>query len=457
MKSTDMNRRNFLKLNASLALSSSSLLSVLGAFTPAHAEALTDYKALICVFLEGGNDAYNMIVPTSDIAYTDYQKIRGTLSIPKDQLLPLKNTDYGIFNMPNMQEMFNNDKLAIVANVGTLIRPINKHEFETGAINPPQLFSHIDQQKQWMTATSSTIEPSGWAAKAANNLPHNNDFTNISVDGSNFMQSGGEKPTLEISGTIGRFNNYGYVNDATSSSDFDEILHKIINREGDHENLLVKAYADNQVKNISYRESISDALENTADFNFTSTLDNESGTPFAKQLEFIAKLISIREELPTSPKRQIFFARLHGFDHHALQTTDHPQKLKYLNDALSEFQTALDSIGLSDQVTTFTSSDFGRSLVPNGNGTDHGWGGHAIVMGGAVKGGQIYGSIPELKIENAGYTSEHITDNGRVIPTLSAEQYLATITSWFAEYSEDQLESIFPNLVNFNEKNLGFI
>jgi uncharacterized protein (DUF1501 family) len=459
MKTTQINRRDFLKLNASLVLSSSTLLSLLGALQPAKAATTnyTDYKALVCVFLEGGNDAFNMMVPTSDIAYDNYQKIRGTLSVPKEQLLPLKNTDYGIFNMPQLQEMFNNDKLAIVANVGTLIRPINKNEFETGIANPPQLFSHIDQQKQWMTSNSSTIEQSGWAARTANTFPNNNDFTNISVDGSNFMQSGGQKPTFEISGTINRFNNYGYVNDPVSSSDFDEILHKIIDREVDHENLLVKAYAQNQIKNIAYREDISDAIENAGDFTFTSTLDNETGTPFAKQLELIAKLISIREELPGSPKRQIFFARLHGFDHHDFQVADHPKKLKYLNDALSEFQATLDTLGLSDKVTTFTSSDFGRSLVPNGNGTDHGWGGHTIVMGGAVKGGKIYGPVPELKMDTNGYTSDYITDNGRVIPTLSTEQYLATITSWFTGYSESQLENIFPNLVNFNEKNIGFI
>jgi len=453
MKSTHITRRDFLKLNVSLALSSSSLLSILGAFSPANAALLTDYKALVCVFLSGGNDSFNMIVPTSEIAYNDYQKIRGTLSVQKDQLLPLKSTDYGIYNMPQMQEMFNRDNLAIIANVGTLIKPIDKYEFNAGIATPPQLFSHIDQQKQWMMANSSAIIQSGWAARAANIMANNNDFTNISVAGSNFMQSGGEKQPFEISGAINKFNNYGYVNDMVSSDDFDEILHQIIQRETDHENLLIQSYADNQIKNINYRESVSDALNSAIDLTFTSALPNEPGTPLAKQLELIAKLISIHSELPNAPKRQIFFARLHGFDHHALQATDHPKKLKYLN----EFQTALDSMNLSEQVTTFTASDFGRSLVPNGNGTDHGWGGHALVMGGAVKGGRIYGSIPEIKLTGNGYTSDYITQSGRVIPTSSVEQYLATLASWFGGYNINDLETIFPNLNNFDIKNMGFI
>ncbi|HEO99260.1 MAG TPA: DUF1501 domain-containing protein [Epsilonproteobacteria bacterium] len=456
MRSKTMDRRDFLKLQASLALSSSSLLSLLGAFSPLKAEELSDYKALVCVFLEGGNDAFNMIVPTSTAAYNDYAKIRGSLSVPKDALLPLKNTDYGLFNMPAMQEMFNADKLAIIANVGTLIRPVTKEEFESGIAHPPQLFSHIDQQKQWMTANSHTIELSGWAARAANLLENRSDFTNISVDGSNFMQSGGEKPVFEISGDIHSFDSYGYA-EPDSKAAFDGILDQIIQREVESEHLLVKAYADNQIKNIDYRTSVSEALEGASDFRFVSTLDNEPGVPLAKQLEMIARLISVHTQLPNAPKRQIFFARLHGFDHHALQAADHPLKLNYLNSVLREFQDAIESMQLSEQVTTFTASDFGRSLVPNGNGTDHGWGGHALVMGGAVKGGRIYGEIPELKMTAGGYTSDYITKTGRVIPTTSAEQYLATLASWFGPYSTSELERIFPNLNSFMEKNLGFI
>ncbi|MDM5271393.1 DUF1501 domain-containing protein [Sulfurovum sp. zt1-1] len=456
MKSKTMNRRDFLKLQASLALSSSSLLSLLGAFSPLQAASFSDYKALVCIFLEGGNDAFNMVVPTTTTGYDDYKLIRGDISVPKDELLPLKNTDYGLYNMPAMQEMFNADKLAIIANVGTLVRPITKIEFEAGIANPPQLFSHIDQQKQWMSANSNRLEKSGWAAKAANLLENLNDFTNISVDGSNFMQFGGDKPAFEISGDIHPFNNYGY-SDPDSKISFDEILHQIIQREVESDHILIKAYADNQIQNIAYRESVSQAMENALEFNFTSTLDDEPGIPLAKQLEMIAKLISVHAQLPGSPKRQIFFARLHGFDHHDLQTIDHPLKLNYLNNVLQEFQDAITSMQLSDQVTTFTASDFGRSLVPNGNGTDHGWGGHALVMGGAVKGGQIYGEFPELTVVSGEYTSEYITNSGRVIPTTSAEQYLATLASWFGSYSDSELEIIFPNLNNFNEKNLGFI
>ncbi|MDD3592888.1 DUF1501 domain-containing protein [Sulfurovum sp.] len=456
MKSKTMNRRDFLKLQASLALSSSSLLSLLGVFSPLKAEEFSDYKALVCVFLEGGNDAFNMIVPTSAAAYDDYAKIRGNLSVSKDALLPLKNTEYGLFTMPAMQEMFNADKLAIIANVGTLIRPVTKEEFEAGIAHPPQLFSHIDQQKQWMTANSNTLEPSGWAARAANLIENRSDFTNISVDGSNFMQSGGAKPAFEISGDIRPFDHYGYA-DPDSKAAFDGILHQIIQREVESEHLLVKAYADNQIKNIDYRESVSGALEGASDFHFASTLDNEPGVPLAKQMEMIARLISVHAQLPNTPKRQIFFARLHGFDHHDLQMTDHPLKLNYLNSVLREFQDAVESMQLSEQVTTFTGSDFGRSLVPNGNGTDHGWGGHALVMGGAVKGGRIYGEIPELKMTAGGYTSDYITKTGRVIPTTSVEQYLATLAAWFGSYSVSELESIFPNLNGFDEKNLGFI
>lgn len=456
MKRKKINRRDFLKLQASLALSSSSLLSILGAFSPLKAEEPTDYKALVCIFLEGGNDAFNMVVPTSAAAYSEYAKIRGDLSVPLEALLPLKQSGYGLFNMPALQEMFNSDKLALVANVGTLVRPITKQEFASGVYNPPQLFSHIDQQKQWMTANSNVIEDSGWAARAANILSNNNDFTNISVDGSNFMQLGGEMAPLEITGTINPFKNYGY-SDPDSALAFDEILHQIIQRETESEHMLVRAYAENRVKNIDYRTSVSEALEAAPDLHFTSTLENEPGVPLAKQLEMIAKLISVHAQLPNAPKRQIFFARLHGFDHHALQMRDHPLKLSYLNNAMQEFQNAMEHMQLSEQVTTFTASDFGRSLVPNGNGTDHGWGGHALVMGGAVKGGEIYGDIPELKSLSGGYSSEYITESGRVIPTTSVEQYLATLAAWFGSYSSTQLETIFPNLNSFDKQTLGFI
>lgn len=456
MNNKKINRRDFLKLQASLALSSSSLLSVLGAFSPLKAAEFSDYKALVCIFLEGGNDAFNMIVPMGETAYNDYAQIRGTLSVPKTDLSALKDTGYGLYKMPGMQGLFNSDKLAVVANVGTLIQPVNKVEFENGVANPPQLFSHIDQQRQWMTSNSYVMEQSGWAARAANILSNNNDFTNISVDGSNFMQFGGEKPVFEISGEVNKFSNYGYA-DPDSYSDFEEILDQIIQNEPDNDHLLIKAYAQNQIKNIEYRESVSVALENATAFNFQSTLANEPGIPLAKQLETIAKLISVHSQLPDQPKRQIFFAKLHGFDHHALQAADHPLKLEYLNNAILEFQTALDSMQLSDQVTTFTASDFGRSLVPNGNGTDHGWGGHALVLGGAVGGGEIYGEIPELKIAQNGYTSDYISNSGRVIPTLSTEQYFATLASWFGAYTEEELETIFPNLGPFSPKNLGFM
>lgn len=456
MEKKKITRRDFLKLQASLALSSSSLLSVLGAFTPLKADEFSDYKALVCLFLEGGNDAFNMIVPMGDTAYDDYAQIRGTLAVPKTELQPLKNTGYGLYKMPDMQTMFENDKLAVIANVGTLIQPVDKVEFENGVANPPQLFSHIDQQRQWLTANSHEMEQSGWAARAANELSNSNDFTNISVDGSNFLQFGGGKPAFEISGEVNKFSNYGYA-DPDSYLDFDEILDRIIQNEPDNEHLLIKAYAQNQIKNIEYRDVVSDALSNAAAFDFQSSLANEPGIPLAKQLETIAKLISVHSQLPDAPKRQIFFAKLHGFDHHALQAADHPLKLEYLNNALLEFQQAIESMQLANQVTTFTSSDFGRSLVPNGNGTDHGWGGHALVLGGAVNGGSIYGDIPELKIEQNGYTSNYISNSGRVIPTISTEQYFATLASWFGAYTSDELERIFPNLQSFALKNLGFV
>jgi uncharacterized protein (DUF1501 family) len=450
MKNRKINRRDFLKYNAALALNSMSLLSILGSFDKVQASTSDDYKALVCIFLEGGNDGYNMLVPTSNIDYDNYKKIRGTLALSKDSLLgniPHHNKTYGFHqSMSDIHKLYENGKLAVLANVGTLVHPTTKVEYENEQNLPFHLFSHSDQTKIWMAGNSKQTEKSGWAARLANTLPNNNNFTNISVGGNNFLQSGGDKSSLEISYTIDSFDNF-------NSLAFSNLYQKILARDKNNQNRLIQAYANLEENNINYRNSIVSALSTAKDFNFQSRIHCVSDiNSFYKQMEFIAKLISVSAQMPGSPRRQIFFAKLRHWDTHDKQMEKHAKLLEYLSQTMYEFQSTMDFLNISDKVTTFTSSEFGRSLVPNNNGTDHGWGSHALIMGGAVNGGKIYGDIPELEHSGGQYTSPYITDSGRVIPTTSIEQYFAKLGEWF-DIPVDKLNDIFPNLQAFSYMN----
>jgi uncharacterized protein (DUF1501 family) len=339
--------------------------------------------------------------------------------------------------------------------VGSLIQPISKTEYESAsAAIPAQLFSHNDQTDLWMTGHANGATGQGWAGKMMDAFYPNATGApapspNISIAGNNLWQVGNDIRAYEVhaSGveTIGFPFHAGPTLLEQAYSDISQLGVGVANN-----NKMVKAHAQIQQRQTQFSETLNSALSNAPVFGQAF-----GDGPLHKQLEMVAKLIAVRENLDTDIHRQVFFVQLGGWDTHAAQNGDvpssHPNLLAQVSESLDTFYAALVQLGLQNQVTTFTASEFGRSLTPNGDGTDHGWGGHSLVMGGAVAGNDIYGAMPELRVDGA-----DAVENGRIIPTTSVDQYGATLARWFG-LNDSELNTLFPNLANFNNSDLGFL
>jgi len=452
----NINRRDFLKLSAATAAAGSPLFSLFGAFGNSYAATIgSEYKAIVCVLLEGGADSFNMVVPRSGQAYTDYATIRENMALSDTSLRPLSPASYddGVAygfhpKMERMHTLFSENKLAVIGNVGTLIQPVTKTEVENGAPVPNQLFAHNTQRDLWMTGNAAVTERAGWAARLADVFNNSSELFNVSVGGKNLMQTGGAQKAFEFGGgEIYAFDyHYAFRDDGALGDAYLQIL----GQNSGNNNRLIKSFADTQLQSIRMSNELSESFGNIATFTGFTNGVHETGTPLGKQLQAVAEMLSIKEDLPGRPRRQIFFVNQHDWDTHAGALDAESHKVGYLDASLGAFSDALVQLGLEDQVTTCTISDFGRSITPNGAGTDHGWGGHAYVMGSAVQGKDIYGVMPQIKANSPDATGD------RVIPTTSVEQYLATIASWFGASNED-LDVIFPNLSNFPTRKLGFL
>lgn len=453
MTTKKMNRREFLKWNIAAALGSSTLYSTLGAMQNVYAAgAGGDYKALVCVFLLGGNDSFNMITPRSGSAYNEYAAARGNLTVGQNNLLPISaaNTsgvEYGVNGvMPEVQQLYKQGNLAVVANVGPLAAPTTATQYTNKSVPlPPQLFSHNDQQTAWMAANSAVISNTGWAGRLADLLYSQGvkvpPSLNVSVGNTNMWQTGdivnqftiSEKGITPLKAKTSKF---------SGQAAYEALLKK--SKSSYHS--MVSQYAITQGNSIISSELVSNALSATSDSLQTSF---PAGNKLASKLQMVARMIGARNALGS--QKQVFFVSMSGWDTHGGQAKDHPGLLGELSEALGAFNTAMADMGVSDKVTTFTASDFGRTLTTNGDGTDHGWGGHALVMGGAVAGGEIYGQMPTLA---RGGPDE--VDNSRIVPTTSVDEYSATLARWFG-VSDSDLDLVFPNLHRFNNRNLGFM
>jgi uncharacterized protein (DUF1501 family) len=451
-----MNRRNFIKnlLGSSVGISSASAtLSSMSLMNSALAQTnnrFNDYKALVCVFLHGGNDSFNMLIPSDSIDYLRYQDVRQNLAIAKSDLIAIKPSSATPYNlaMPNfmspMQQLFDQGNLAFLANTGPLLQPVTKSQIQSNSgLLPPQLFSHNDQQKHWQTAWPEQSAITGWAGRMADLIMDTTNplSMNLSIDGTNILQTGANSLpySLDASGVeyFSALNpNESWNNERVSI--FQQLMsaeshllgqahNAIYNRAQSNIDLVSNAIASDSMPEFSYPEG-----------------------QLADQLKMVATLASSQKLL--SHPRQVFFVSMGGFDTHDNQTTDQPRLLQNLSSALSAFNADLQSRGLSDNVTSFTMSDFGRTLTSNGDGTDHGWGGHQIIMGGAVKGGDIYGVMPEDFTLN----SPDDFGDGRIIPTTSVDQYAATLAKWFG-LSINEINVVFPNLSRFDKNDLGFM
>jgi uncharacterized protein (DUF1501 family) len=448
-----MKRRTFLAHTGALA--GSAALGQLGLLA-ANAASASDYKALVCVFLYGGNDANNMIVPLDTAGYANYATTRSYLALPQAQLLPLDAGAgaplYGLHPaLPGLQALWAAGNMAIVANVGTLVQPLTKAQYlSTSTIKPESLFSHIDQQHQWQASISSTSSSnSGWGGRLTDQLASLNAGSSvppmISTGGNNLFVTGAASQALVIP-TSGSFGLNSYSSSATDTARL-AALQQLLNVD-QSDNLVQAAQA------VMTSALASSAVLNPILTSSNATLAARFGAltgNFAAQLLAIAKVIQASGTLGAS--RQVFLVTLGSFDTHTDQLNTQQTLLTELDAGLTAFHGAMSDIGSASSVTSFTLSDFSRNFLPNtGGGTDHAWGSHPLVIGGAVKGGQIYGTMPTLELSGP----DDASDLGRWIPTIAVDQFAATLASWFGA-SSTALTTILPNLSAFTPANLGFI
>jgi uncharacterized protein (DUF1501 family) len=428
-----------------------------------------DYKALVCLFLFGGNDSWNMLVPTGTAEYNAYARSRGGttgtgLALDRAALLPAApigrtsgDPSYGFHpSMSGVRELFDRGRLAVVANVGPLLRPTTKAAYQTAAstghLLPPQLFSHNDQQDQWHSLRGRVTSKTGWAGRIADlmnaqvggqQLP-----LNVSLAGQTYFQAG-EIARPYVMGAAGAATFSGFAASGVGLARrgaVEEMLRSTLQSKSN--TVYERGYAEVQRRAVVAADQVNGALAAARDFTALPTT-GATLTPLQTQLRTVAKLIAARDALGVS--RQIFFVSAGGFDQHDDQMADQPGLLSNVSAAIKSFHDAISEIGMDNSVTLFTQSDFGRTLTSNGDGSDHAWGGIQLVSGGAVLGGRIYGEYPLLELG-----SSLDVGGGRIVPTTSADQYVATLATWFGINSTD-LKLIAPNILAFSRQNLGFM
>jgi len=451
---------------------------------------ITDYKALVCIFLAGGNDSNNLVVPTVASEYTNYAAIRTPiLALPLGNLQTLDGyTDpaghtYGLHPAcPELKTLFGEGKLAILLNTGTLVYPITRAQYLAGTTSkPPQLFSHADQVTQWQTSVPDQPALTGWGGRCADLLnsvnPNSLISLSVSLAGANTFEVGNIVSQYSVS-TSGAISLSG-VSGARLAA-----LTNILGLP--YPNMQAQAYAGVAEHSINTGALLNNAITNSAPANFfnvpfPSTITTPNGgstftSSLSSQLKMVARLIEAGNRAAGNPtngfgmRRQIFFCQVGGYDLHSGQTNydnnnpnnvilgAHANLFAELSQSLLVFQRAMEQLGLQNNVTAFTASDFGRTFPSNGVGSDHGWGSHHLIVGGAgaansgsVIGGKTYGTFPTLTINGPDDTG-----TGRWIPTTAIDQYFATIATWFGVDSGN-LSTVFPNIGRFATPSLGFM
>jgi uncharacterized protein (DUF1501 family) len=469
-------RRDFLVRTGCAALSAAAFqagfkqFGLINAYAQAQTNAPSDYKALVCIFLNGGNDSNNMVVPTG-AGYTPYAAVRQSagLAIPQASLLgplapaSLPGQTFGLHpNMPELLALWTQQKMAIVPNVGPLVQPISRTQYRSGIGRPYQLFSHSDQVQQWQTSRSDIRTQVGWGGRTADKVAFLNGAISFpvitSVTGSTvFGQGLSTRPLTISSGTP--LNQVLVLNGFTASSD-------------DTNRLDSMAFLRTIDRSASMVAAASDGTQQGVDIISSLTTDPTLATVFpnsglGQQMKQIAKVIKLNLTNPSlGLNRQIFFASLGGFDTHQNQIPGHVQLYTQVSQSMKAFYDATVEMGVSDRVTQFTLSDFGRTLAPSGSGaqtsgSDHGWGSHQIVVGGSVHGGNFFGVgrptsngtiFPTLALGG----NDDTDNRGRWLPTVAVEQYAATMATWFGLPAAD-LPTVFPLLSRFTTPNLGFV
>lgn len=405
-----------------------------------------DYRALVCLFLAGGNDSFNMLVPRGAAEYGEYAAIRADLALARSSLLPLTSSQgdgrkFGVHSaMPEVQQLFESGDLAFVANVGSLVQPTTKAGIEAGTVRVPLgLYSHSDQIAHWQTSLPDQRSSLGWAGRTADLLRSSNSNSlvsmNVSLGGMNVFQSGSRVVPYAIrssgNGSIG-VEGYGDVDP------FNRLRTVAIDSLLDHQyqNLFVNSFAERARSAVDANERFASALGGVQPLA-TQFSANEVSQSF----RMIARTIAARQALGV--RRQTFFVLFGGWDHHDEVLKAQAAMLPVVSKALHEFHGALNELQMLNNVVTFTASDFARTLTSNGQGSDHAWGGNHMVMGGPVAGRRIYGAYPQLYAGN-----ELDMGRGRLVPTISCDEYFAELASWLGVADSD-LTTVLPNLGRF--------
>jgi uncharacterized protein (DUF1501 family) len=443
-----VNRRSFIRYAALTAAGSAAGLRPFGALN-SLAQSATDYKALVCVFLFGGNDANNTLIQFDTAGYANYAAIRGPLTLPQSSLIQLAQAPNFALNpnLPDIAKLFDSKAAALVTNVGTLVAPTTKTAYQHGATVPTNLFSHPDQQLEWQNASQSGSTQSGWAGRIADALTTSANPNGLvpmitSVAGDTLFCNGAASTPVSVSP--------GNLGGATCSEGTTECAAQQATAQAllQFDSGLSLVQADNTITSNAYNYA---KVLTAATSSLPGLLTTFPTAGLGPQLKQIAQIIQARAALGVS--RQIFFAGIGNFDTHSDQVAQQGVLLASISPALAAFYQATQELGVSSNVTTFTMSDFSRTFQPNSNtGSDHAWGSHHIVLGGAVKGGQMYGTFPTLALNGP----DDSGTNGRWVPTTGSVQYAATLASWFG-VSPSQMATIFPNIGSFPTMNLGFV
>lgn len=455
----DQSRRAFLKRSAALGLMGSATPFVLNlaGIGEAAAATATDYKALVCIFLFGGNDHANTLTPYDTASFNTYQSLRSNIAYARTDLaatvlnpstaLP-GGLQYALAPaMAPLLPVFNANKLAVMLNVGTLIQPTTKAQYAAKSVQlPPKLFSHNDQQSFWQ-ASSPEGASSGWGGRMGDLFQAGNGsstLTCINASGNAVFLTGKTAIQYSVSsnGPIALNNNASTL---FSSSTANTVLRTMI--AAPQTELLQNELTRVTKRSLDAYTQVTTAL--AAGPAITTAFP--TGNSLADQLKVVARLISTSQEV--GAKRQVFFVSLGGFDMHENLVAQHAPQLAKVSSAMKAFYDATVELGVSDRVTAFTASDFGRTVVNNTSGADHGWGSTHFVMGGAVKGKKFYGTPPIFANNGPDDVGQ-----GRLIPTTSVDQYAATLATWFGVSATD-LPTVLPYIGNYNaaSRNVGFI
>ena len=441
-------RREFLRRSAALGVAGAAApwalnLAVMGEAAAAAAPA--DYKAIVCVFLYGGNDYGNTLVPFDNANYAAYQTIRGSIALPQDTLLPLATA-----NLPagrqmafapqwsNVKSLFDAGKAGVLLNVGTLIQPTTLAQYNARSVPlPPKLFSHNDQQSVWQSSLPEGAT-TGWGGRIGDLFLNSNTastFTCVNVSGNAVFMAGQAAVQYQVSpsGAVALAATKGPVYGSQACA---TALRSVVTAQ--HAHLFENEWSVVMNRAINAEAQLSSALAGAP----ALATPFDSANPLATQLKMVARMIGARSQLGAS--RQVFFVSLGGFDNHDFLPQQHPGLLASVDSAIKSFYDATVELGVQNSVTAFTGSDFGRTLSSNGDGSDHGWGSHHVIVGGAVNGGRFHGTLPATAVSGPDDVGQ-----GRLLPTTAVDQLGGALAQWFG-VSASQLPGVFPNIGHFD-------